>query len=153
MNIKISILNKSDRGTYILVIDLKKSQRIAAGKLPETEYKNGIYLYIGKAGNGLQGRLNRHLKKEKRLFWHIDYLLQKAMIKEIWIKRDFFYECQTASEIHSYLENSIFPQKKFGSSDCNCPSHLLLLPDNKINFTSLRKKQVFEKVKIHGNQA
>jgi Uri superfamily endonuclease len=145
-------LKKQENGVYILILKLKEDQRLSAGKLPETNFKSGIYLYVGRARHSLQERLRRHLRKEKKLFWHIDYFLQKATIEEAWIKRDFFDECQTALEVKNFFSNSLYPQKKFGSSDCSCTSHLIYLPRNKRNLECLRKKLSFEKVNIHGNK-
>ena len=52
----------------------------------EVSFKEGDYIYIGSAKGCLETRLQRHLRKEKRIFWHIDYLLenQKAKILQIW---------------------------------------------------------------------
>ena len=52
----------------------------------EVSFKKGDYLYIGSAKSCLETRLQRHLRKEKRIFWHIDYFLknQKAKILQIW---------------------------------------------------------------------
>jgi len=146
-------LNKKDKGVYLLILMLNTNQRILAGKLKQTEFEPGIYLYIGSARNGLAGRIARHLRKEKKKFWHIDYFLQKARIKEIWIRNDYFDECQILSEAKKSLKNSCFPLKKFGSSDCRCPSHLIYLPDYEVNLNSLREKLSFKKVNIHGIQA
>ena len=145
-------MKKQEKGTYLLVIKLKKSQRLSAGRLPETNFRPGIYLYVGRSRLGLQGRFSRHLRKEKKLFWHIDYFLQKAEVEEIWIKRDFFDECRTVSKVRAYLKNSFFPQQKFGSSDCRCPSHLIYLSLGKKDLETLRKKLSSEKVITHGNQ-
>jgi Uri superfamily endonuclease len=132
---------------------LNTNQRIPAGKLKETEFEPGIYLYIGSARNSLSGRIARHLRKEKKMFWHIDYFLQKAKIKEIWVRNNYFDECQILSEAKNSLKNSCFLSKKFGSSDCRCRSHLIYLPENEVNLNSLREKLSFEKVDIHGIQA
>lgn len=144
-------LKRQDKGTYILVIEAKENQRISIGKRPLTNFRKGIYLYVGRAKNGLQGRIKRHLSKKKKRFWHIDYLLQKAKVQEVWIKRDFFEECQTALEVKSLLKDSSSPLKKFGASDCNCASHLFYLAERKTALESLRAKLSFEKVGIHGN--
>jgi Uri superfamily endonuclease len=146
-------LKKQEKGVYLLVIKLKENQRLSAGRLPEIHFKPGIYLYIGRSRLSLQGRFRRHLRKEKKLFWHIDYFLQKAAVEEVWIKRDFFDECRTVSKIRTFLKNSFFPQQKFGSSDCRCTSHLIYLSPRKEGLEALRKKLSFEKVDIHGNQA
>lgn len=132
---------------------LNTNQRIPAGKLKQIEFEPGIYLYIGSARNGLSGRIARHLRKEKKIFWHIDYFLQKAKIKEIWVRNDYFDECQILSEAKSSIKNSCFPLKKFGSSDCRCPSHLIYYPENEVNLNSLREELSFENVDIHGIQA
>jgi sugar fermentation stimulation protein A len=147
------MLNKKEKGVYLLVLKLKKNQRLSAGNLPETSFKSGTYIYVGRSRLSLEGRFRRHLRKEKKLFWHIDYFLQKAAVEEVWIKRDFFDECQTAADIKNFWRNSLFPQRKFGSSDCRCTSHLVYLARNSEDLESLRKKLSFEKVDIHGNQA
>ncbi len=131
---------------------LGTKKRIRAGKLQQTEFEPGIYIYTGSAQNGLLGRIARHLRKEKKVFWHIDYFLQKAKIKEIWVRNDYFDECLALSEAKNSLKNSCFPLKKFGSSDCRCPSHLIFLPENKADLESLREKLSFEKVDIRGIQ-
>jgi len=141
-----------DKGLYILVLKLEKSQFISIGKLKKTKFQPGIYLYIGRARSGLMGRLKRHLRTEKKLFWHIDYFLQKTRIEDIWVKRNSFEECQTVGMIRGIRKDACFPLKKFGSSDCNCPGHLLHLGQDKDDFQSLRKNISFEKVDIHGIQ-
>ncbi len=132
-----------------MVLKLKAKQNLSPGQLKTTEFKPGIYLYIGSARNGLSGRIARHLRMEKKTFWHIDYLLQKAQIEEVWVKRNVFDECQSLRDAKNLLKNSSFPLKKFGSSDCRCPSHLVYLPNSKADFQPMRKKLSFEKVHIH----
>jgi len=144
-------LKRQDKGTYLLVIEMKENQEISIGRRPPTSFCKGIYLYVGRAKRGLQNRIKRHLKKKKKNFWHIDYLLQKANVQEVWIKRDFFDECQTALEVKNLLKDSSSPLKKFGASDCKCTSHLFFLPERKMTLESLRTKLTFEKVEIHGN--
>ncbi len=143
-------LSRIQKGTYILVIHLKQIQRISAGKLPLMDFEPGLYFYVGKAKKGLRARLNRHLSKGKKLFWHIDYFLQKVDIKEVWIKPDFFRECQVARQIKKTLKYSLWLRERFGSSDCLCPSHLLFFPQNKVNLNILREKLDFIKVYSYG---
>lgn len=118
-----------DRGLYVMVLELKENRRIKPGKLPETEFKRGTYLYVGRAKRGLRERLERHLRKNKKLFWHIDYFLQVAKLTDIWVKLNSFNECRMVSQIRKFLKRSEIPQKKFGASDCRCPGHLLYLPE------------------------
>jgi len=130
---------------------MKENQRISIGKRPLTNFRKGIYLYVGRAKNGLQGRIKRHLSKKKKRFWHIDYLLQKAKVQEVWIKPDFFDECRTAFEVKSLLKDTFSPLKKFGASDCKCASHLFYLSERRVSLKWLRRTLSFEKVDIHGN--
>jgi len=67
-------------GYYILLIKLRRKKTIKAGSLEEFAFEPGRYAYIGSAMNGLQQRVARHLRKEKALRWHIDYLLAHAEI-------------------------------------------------------------------------
>ncbi len=70
---------------------------------------------------GLKPRLRRHLGDHKRLHWHIDYLLQKASIDSILLcETDDRAECAIARAL-SHQFDSI---PGFGSSDCQCRSHL-----------------------------
>ena len=66
------------KGTYCLIIQLKKDSRIEIGKLGLLNFDKGYYVYVGSALNSLEARLERHLKTEKKLFWHVDYLLAES---------------------------------------------------------------------------
>lgn len=108
-------------GTYILFIQLSKDITLKIGRLGNLAFKKGIYAYIGSAKKWLLWRLSRHVKKKKRLFWHIDYLLfsKYATISKILITVSNM-ECNLARVFKANAE----PVKDFGSSDCKCPSHL-----------------------------
>ena len=74
---------------YCLIINLEKNRKIKIGKkLGKIDFEKGFYVYVGSALNSLESRLNRHLSDEKKLHWHIDYLLKNANITDIWIKRN-----------------------------------------------------------------
>ena len=139
---------EQDRGTYILLIKLAKTQKIQPGKLPEAKYKKGIYLYVGRARKGLRARIRRHVRSQKKIFWHVDYLLQKAMIEAIWIRENFFNECLTASKIQDFRPAAATPLEGFGSSDCCCPSHLFYSSLSTKELISLQNELGFKKVKI-----
>ena len=115
------------RRTYVLVIEVKKKINIQIGKLGKFKLPGGWYLYIGSGENSLEKRIKRHLKKEKKLFWHIDYLLNnpQARVKKVWAKEGG-WECSLAGKMAS---DKIFrtPVPKFGSSDCRCKTHLFLI--------------------------
>lgn len=109
--------------TYCLIIELNQNSRIIIGKLGEFDFKKGYYVYIGSALNSIDGRIKRHLKDEKKLFWHIDYLLNSSnsRIKEIILERSSEkWECSIAGEI----SKKGMTVNKFGCSDCKCNAHL-----------------------------
>ena len=100
--------------TYVLVMELFKDTEIEVGKLGTILFRRGTYTYVGSAPS--EKRLERHLKKEKKFHWHIDYFLEKARIKRIYIVKG--KECEVSKKIDlPYV-------KGFGCSDCDCFSHL-----------------------------
>ncbi len=108
------------KGSYVLLIKLKKDKDIKIGKLGNISFKKGYYVYVGSALNGLEQRINRHLRQEKKLHWHIDYLLQNAEIIETFYREsNKNEECILAKSFKHF--QSI---KGFGCSDCKCNSHL-----------------------------
>jgi Uri superfamily endonuclease len=114
-----------DKGTYILAMKLDDTAKITIGKLGRFTFPAGHYLYFGSAMNGLHSRITRHLRSEKRLHWHIDYLLQQAIIIDIWyIESEERLECRLYLEA-TRLPGASAPVRGFGSSDCRCTSHLL----------------------------
>jgi Uri superfamily endonuclease len=109
------------KGSYILLIELATRKDILVGKLGYVSFPKASYAYVGSAMNGLRARLARHLREEKRLHWHIDYLLKEAEIEEIIICRaEERVECSLAQGLAG--EFQFIPG--FGSSDCKCRSHL-----------------------------
>ena len=112
------------RGSYILVLDLEKDARLETGRLGTFEFPAGLYLYSGSALNGLEARIRRHLRRDKKLYWHIDYLTTVAPVVEVWWVADGVrWECRWAEAIMGQSGQVV--ARGFGSSDCRCPSHLL----------------------------
>lgn len=97
--------------------------------LGELTLDKGYYYYIGSAQRNLAQRVERHLRKDKNLHWHIDYLTTqpKAEITNTYLvpnknKND---ECKLVKKLEQNLDcNHVI--RGFGNSDCNvCVSHLL----------------------------
>ncbi|MGD2072894.1 MAG: GIY-YIG nuclease family protein [Candidatus Thorarchaeota archaeon] len=100
--------------SYILVMDLPSDATIQIGTLGTIHFPKGSYAYVGSAPS--ENRLERHLRREKTIHWHIDYFLQEAAVKKIVVSPQ--EECILARQIPlPYI-------KGFGCSDCRCPSHL-----------------------------
>jgi len=109
------------KGTYLLVMALRKDASILVGKHGFVHFQKGCYVYVGSALNGLDQRIQRHLRKQKKIHWHIDYLLPFTEFVDIFYKentqRD---ECTIAQEFEKNFTNI----PGFGCSDCSCESHL-----------------------------
>ena len=109
------------KGSYILLIEVKEDRNIKIGKLGKLHFKKGFYVYVGSALNNLESRINRHLRFDKKIHWHIDYLLKYADIIHVFFKENpIKEECNLSFEFEKNL-NTI---KDFGCSDCKCNSHL-----------------------------
>ena len=111
------------KGTYCLIIHLSKDTTIEVGKRGSINFGKGYYVYVGSALNSLESRLKRHLSHNKKLFWHVDYLLEcsNAVIDEIvYVVDENKWECVLASEI----SKKGVEVRSFGCSDCKCSSHL-----------------------------
>lgn len=120
-----------ESGIYVLVIRLPRACRVRAGSLGDLALRKGYYAYVGRAKRGLPARLARHAHKEgKRLRWHIDYLMEVAVLKEAWVFPVKSGECDTASELEA-CGGTREGLQGFGSSDCRCPGHLLYFKDIK----------------------
>ncbi len=117
------------KGSYVLIISLDRSQTISVGSRGEMVFSKGYYAYSGSALNSLEARVARHLRIEKRMHWHIDYLLEQARVESVWIVNSSDrLECKTATEFAAIGS----PVKGFGCSDCRCGSHLFYHGDRRI---------------------
>ena len=127
--------------TYILWIAVNKDIKICVGSLGKIHFKRGYYLYVGSAKRGIKARIKRHLSKNKKIFWHIDYLFSsnKVKIKNIWISVEK-QECRIAKGLRQKGYDFV---DKFGSSDCQCKSHLFFINKDDMRIRILLKKNGF----------
>lgn len=115
--------------TYLLFIYLKKPRYINIGNLGTFHFKSGNYFYVGSAKKNLVQRIERHRRKKKKKFWHIDYLLQYADIDEVWVSN--ISEEKLATILSEKLT---IPALGFGSTDKKSKAHLFFSKKN-INLT------------------
>jgi Uri superfamily endonuclease len=107
--------------TYQLIFDLPTPRRVVVGRFGVFVFPAGRYCYTGSARRAFEARIRRHLATEKRLRWHIDYLLAAPGVRIVEVRRLKQSECaanrQTLGEI---------VVAGFGASDCHaaCGSHL-----------------------------
>jgi sugar fermentation stimulation protein A len=118
-------------GNYLLIIFLNENKSINIGHLGYIYFEVGYYIYVGSSMRNLKQRINRHKDKIKKLFWHIDYLLQDAKLLHVLpIRSETNLECSVAREIKNIANKTI---SYFGSSDCNCASHLYKFDRSPVN--------------------
>ncbi len=133
-----------DKGHYLIVLRIKKGKTIRIGKLGNIFFSEGFYIYVGSAMKGLSYRVKRHIGLKKKSHWHIDKLRQEAL---------FCYalagyssskmECKIARKLMDISE-WIIP--RFGSSDCDCKSHLFGM--SKDPFLSLDFYKIIRRFKL-----
>jgi len=130
---------KRIKGSYILIIQLKKDKNLKIGSLGKIKFKKGYYAYVGSGMNNLQKRIERHLNfKRKKLHWHIDYLLKNRENGNLVVRGVYFKISKVKEEckIAEKLSKNFSSIENFGSSDCKCKSHLFYSK----NFMNLEKK-------------
>jgi len=127
----------STTGIYTLLLFLPKQVTLTIGKLGKQRFPMGYYAYtgsaLGKGASSLKHRIARHLRKEKRKFWHIDYLLadENVSVEAVIVaETNEDMECNLNSYMKSIMGAKV-PVKGFGASDCkkNCGSHLVHFPE------------------------
>lgn len=110
-------------GTYVLAVTFSRDREITVGALGPHLFRAGTYCYVGSAKGGLDQRVGRHLRREKKIRWHIDYLTTVCDSSRAWESYpDPVPECELA-RIAERCGGT--PELDgFGCSDCGCRSHL-----------------------------
>ncbi|ASJ04946.1 GIY-YIG nuclease family protein [Thermococcus barossii] len=108
------------RGTYFLVIYLPKESEITT-KGRRFRLRGGYYVYVGSAMNSLEKRIARHFRRDKKLHWHIDFLLKEGeLLRAYMIPSEERLEERLSVEVSKYGE----PVKGFGAGDVRVETNL-----------------------------
>ncbi len=111
-----------DKGSYLLLLKLARRRRIEVGRLGRITFQKGHYIYVGSAMAHLSTRIARHVRKMKTMHWHIDYLREHVdKVVPVPIRSSRREECNVA---RAFSELFAPGPPGFGSSDCDCHSHL-----------------------------
>ncbi len=107
--------------TYQLWVRLTHPAQVVVGRFGEFSFPAGDYCYTGSARRNLAARVRRHCASDKRLRWHIDYLLAAAGATVLATRTTAEPECAVNAAQYGRV---LVPG--FGSSDCRagCGSHL-----------------------------
>ena len=112
-------------GSYALALRLPSRRKLTVGRLGLVEFPSGHYIYFGSALGGLKARVARHLRSDKKLHWHADYLSAEVPWNRVWQLPDGQrWECVWAAAAAAAAGVTL-PAPGFGSSDCRCRSHLV----------------------------
>ncbi len=119
------------KGAYYLLFRLDVALELKVGKLGPVTLPPGWLVYVGSAlgPGGLSARLQRHLRSDKRLHWHIDYLTAVCAPVDWYAEiSNVRLECAWVQRLLTLPEIAV-PAPGFGSSDCRegCPAHLVAL--------------------------
>lgn len=132
------------KGVYVLLMHIGRSVTARTGSLGRLHFEKGVYAYVGSAFNGLEPRISRHLSKRKEnMHWHIDYLTSSPYASTecvIMGETNKRVECKVSKTIASKPFSSEVPA--FGSSDCNCNSHLYRI-DMSIDESLQEMREIF----------
>lgn len=108
------------RGSYFLVI-LLENDKVIRTKAREFPLKAGYYVYVGSAMNSLEKRVERHFREDKKLHWHIDYLLREAkLLRAYLIPSEERLEEKLSLEVSKFGE----PVEGFGAGDVRVNTNL-----------------------------
>jgi Uri superfamily endonuclease len=113
-------------GTYALLLRASSAQSVEVGALGSMAVDPGWYVYVGSAfgSGGLQARVERHVRGDGALHWHVDYLRAATDLEAVWYTHDEARrECAWATCLRERVGAQV-PLAGFGASDCDCEAHL-----------------------------
>jgi Uri superfamily endonuclease len=111
---------------YIVASFVPRHTRLRIGSLREHEFGRGWYAYVGSARRGRAARVARHMRADKPLRWHADYLFSAFPPTEAWAVDTGVNECALVEILLDERLASRFV-RGFGAGDCRCRGHLLRL--------------------------
>jgi sugar fermentation stimulation protein A len=127
-----------DRGSYLLILNLKRNRKIDVGKLGKVHFRKGFYIYVGSAMANLSKRMERHRHLRKRPHWHIDELRAVAEFHSVLaIRSSERLECEAARAMSEIAGWSV---SGFGSTDCSCETHLFGMASDPIQSEDFQKQ-------------
>lgn len=110
-----------------MFIDLEEGFTTDVGSLGQVRFQRGVYVYAGSALSGLDPRLTRHARREKKVHWHVDVLTVRAecsVIGAVTFGPGGPSECDIVEALATLPWARVSPPG-FGSSDHDCPGHLV----------------------------
>jgi len=113
-------------GTYLLILSSGTRRRVEIGRRGPLKLEPGFYVYVGSAfgSGGLRARIAHHERRSAKPHWHIDYLRRALKLDTVWYATGTQYREHLWAEAAGNMDGAAIPLRRFGASDCRCPSHL-----------------------------
>jgi Uri superfamily endonuclease len=119
----------SQPGTYAVLLSPSHRGPVPIGRLGILMLGIGVFIYVGSAlgPGGIASRCRHHHRIATRPHWHLDYLRPHCVIIGYWIAYGTERREHTWAQALGRLPGVRRPISGFGSSDCDCPTHLFEL--------------------------
>lgn len=116
----------ADTGLYVLLLTLRRAA-IVTVRSKRVRLEAGTYAYVGSAKRALRSRVERHLRRDKPLHWHVDTLTSRRDVHRVAVVFPDIEltECELNRRVEALVGGTV-PVPGFGASDCKarCPAHL-----------------------------
>jgi len=122
---------------YVAAAWVPRRETIVVGSLGLVTFTRGWHAYVGSARRGRDARVARHMRADKPLRWHADYLFARHPAARVWLLDTPLSECGLVVRLRAAAAPGpggtpaaplAAAAPRFGSSDCRCPGHLLRTP-------------------------
>lgn len=138
---------QSRPGTYALMLSSATNAAIRVGRLGNLRLQMGFYVYVGSAlgPGGVRARLAHHARSARRPHWHIDYLRAHTTLEEVWFCYDRKSREHHLARCFAAMRTASVPMAGFGSSDCDCESHLFFFEKYPVGGDFVRRYHVLRR--------
>jgi len=123
---RAAVAERGANALYVVATWVPRRTEIVVGSLGVVAFERGWYAYVGSARRGREARVARHLRADKPLRWHADYLLSRFPGRCAWLVDGELTECELAGAL-ARLPGASRRPPHFGAGDCGCVGHLLRL--------------------------
>jgi len=109
---------------YVVATWVPRRETISVGALGPVTFTRGWYAYVGSARRGRDARVARHMRADKPLRWHADYLFARHPAVRAWLLDTGLSECALVGFLCAVIGAQVWAPG-FGASDCGCEGHLI----------------------------
>ncbi len=119
-----------EAGTYALFLHLEEELQMQVGALGPCSFPMGVHVYAGSAMGGLRARLARHVRRDKRVHWHVDRLTTATgcrVLGAVVFTSPVLQECDIIGSLEGVkgVDDAEVRPPRFGASDHGCRGHLV----------------------------